>query len=97
MILKKSEESLKSFLTPGGLFEELGVRYIGPIDGHDIENMVNIFKNIKKIDSPILLHVLTKKGRHSVNAESDSIKFYSLAGTKNSSNKRKLVILKHLV
>ena len=90
MILKKSEESLKSFLTPGGLFEELGVRYIGPIDGHDIENMVNIFKNIKKIDSPILLHVLTKKGRHSVNAESDSIKFYSLAGTKNSSNKKEI-------
>ena len=90
MILKKSEESLKSFLTPGGLFEELGVRYIGPIDGHDIENMVNIFENIKKIDSPILLHVLTKKGHRSVDAESDSIKFYSLSGTKGSNKKNQI-------
>ncbi len=87
-ILKKSEESLKSFLTPGGLFEELGVRYIGPIDGHDIPGMVKIFDNIKKIDSPILLHVLTKKGRRSIDAESDSIKFYSLSGSKNISHKK---------
>ena len=85
-ILKKSEESLKSFLTPGGLFEELGLRYIGPIDGHDIEGMINIFNNIKKIDSPILLHVLTKKGRRSSNAESDSVKYYSLSGSKNKKN-----------
>ena len=89
-ILKKSEESLKSFLTPGGLFEELGVRYIGPIDGHDIEGMINIFNNIKKIDSPILLHVLTKKGRRSVDAESDSIKYYSLSGSKNKKNKNQI-------
>ncbi|MAV64059.1 MAG: 1-deoxy-D-xylulose-5-phosphate synthase [Candidatus Marinimicrobia bacterium] len=85
-ILKKSEESLKSFLTPGGLFEELGLRYIGPIDGHDIKSMIKIFENVKKIDSPVLIHVLTKKGKSSKNAESDSIKYYSLSG--KQSNKK---------
>ena len=79
-ILKKSEESLKSFLTPGGLFEELGLRYFGPIDGHDMNEMVKIFNNIKKINSPVLVHVLTKKGKNSQEAESDSIKYYSLSG-----------------
>ena len=94
MILKKSEESLKSFLTPGGLFEELGLRYIGPIDGHDIEGMINIFNNIKQLDSPILLHVLTKKGRRSSNAENDSIKYYSLAGVKNKKNRNDVTFSK---
>ena len=54
-ILKKTEESLKTLVTPGGLFEELGLRYIGPIDGHDIEGMIRLFKNIRKINTPILV------------------------------------------
>jgi len=85
-ILKKSEESIKSFLTPGGLFEELGLRYIGPIDGHDIQGMINIFNNIKELNSPILLHIVTKKGRRSADAEKDSIKYYSLSGDKGEKN-----------
>ena len=86
-ILKKTEESLKTLVTPGGLFEELGLRYVGPIDGHDIPGMIRLFKNIRNIDTPILVHVVTKKGRKSNMAEEDSVKYYSLSGTeKNKKN-----------
>ena len=86
-LLKKTEESLKTFMTPGGLFEELGLRYIGPIDGHDIEGMIKLFKNIRQINTPVLVHVVTKKGKNSNEAEDDSIKYYSLSGKKNLNNK----------
>ena len=78
--LKKSEEGLKGFLTPGILFEELGIRYIGPVDGHDLEAMIHLFESLKKIKGPVLVHVFTKKGIGSSKAESDSIKYYSLSG-----------------
>ena len=78
--LKKSEEGLKGFLTPGILFEELGIRYIGPVDGHDLEAMIHLFESLKKIRGPVLVHVFTKKGIGSSKAESDSIKYYSLSG-----------------
>ena len=85
--MKKTEESLKTLVTPGGLFEELGLRYVGPIDGHDIPGMIRLFKNIRNIDTPILVHVVTKKGRKSNMAEEDSVKYYSLSGTeKNKKN-----------
>ena len=80
--LKKSEEGIKGFLTPGILFEELGIRYIGPIDGHDIDEMVKVFNSVKEIKTPVLLHVFTKKGIKSTKAEKDSIKYYSLSGIK---------------
>ena len=80
--LKKSEEGLKGFFTPGILFEELGIRYIGPIDGHDLNEMIYLFKSLKKIKGPVLVHVFTKKGIRSSKAESDSIKYYSLSGNK---------------
>ena len=79
--LKKSEEGIKGFLTPGILFEELGIRYIGPIDGHDIDEMVKVFNSVREIKTPVLLHVFTKKGIKSSKAEKDSIKYYSLSGT----------------
>ena len=80
--LKKSEEGIKGFLTPGLLFEELGIRYIGPVDGHDIDEMVYLFDSLKSIKGPVLVHVFTKKGSKSLRAESDSIKYYSLSGEK---------------
>ena len=79
--LKKSEEGIKGFFTPGILFEELGIRYIGPIDGHDLDEMIYLFKSLKKIKGPVLVHVFTKKGIGSPKAENDSIKYYSLPGT----------------
>lgn len=60
---KKAEESLKGLLMPGLLFEELGMKYIGPIDGHRLDHLIENFQNIKKLRGPFLVHVITKKGK----------------------------------
>jgi 1-deoxy-D-xylulose-5-phosphate synthase len=62
-VLKKWEEAVKAFLTPGVLFEELGFRYFGPIDGHDIDGMIETFKAVREFKGPRLVHVITQKGR----------------------------------
>ncbi len=62
-IAKKLEESAKAFLTPGVLFEEMGFRYFGPIDGHDIDGMIETFKAVRAFKGPRLVHVITQKGR----------------------------------
>ena len=62
-MLHKWEESLKAFLTPGVLFEELGFRYFGPIDGHDIAQMAETFRAIREMKGTILVHVITQKGK----------------------------------
>ncbi|MFC1576403.1 1-deoxy-D-xylulose-5-phosphate synthase [Candidatus Omnitrophota bacterium] len=60
---KKLEESLKSLLIPGGFFEELGFRYFGPINGHNINELITTFKNISSMKEPVIVHVVTKKGK----------------------------------
>src|SRR6185436_10193791 len=62
-IVRKWEESMKSFLTPGVLFEELGFRYFGPIDGHDIAALLETFAMVRELDGPRLVHVITQKGK----------------------------------
>jgi 1-deoxy-D-xylulose-5-phosphate synthase len=62
-LLRKWEESVKTFLTPGVLFEELGFRYFGPIDGHDIAQMNDTFKAVREMKGPRLVHVITQKGK----------------------------------
>jgi 1-deoxy-D-xylulose-5-phosphate synthase len=62
-IVRKWEERMKSFLTPGVLFEELGFRYFGPIDGHDIEALLETFAMVRGLDGPRLVHVITQKGK----------------------------------
>ncbi|MHB8232235.1 MAG: 1-deoxy-D-xylulose-5-phosphate synthase [bacterium] len=62
-LISKFEESFKNLIGPGIIFEELGFTYIGPIDGHNITYLLDSFENIKKIKKPILLHVITKKGK----------------------------------
>ena len=62
-LVRKWEESLKSFLTPGVLFEELGFRYFGPIDGHDIEALLDTFNAVRAMTGPRLVHVITQKGK----------------------------------
>jgi 1-deoxy-D-xylulose-5-phosphate synthase len=62
-LLRKWEESVKSFLTPGVLFEELGFRYFGPIDGHDIDALLDTFAAVRYLKTPRLVHVITKKGK----------------------------------
>jgi len=59
----KLEESAKTFLTPGGLFEELGFRYVGPVDGHDLNSLIDTFTQVRRWTGPRLVHVLTKKGK----------------------------------
>ncbi len=62
-LVRRWEESVKAFLTPGVLFEELGFRYFGPIDGHDISQMVETFKAMREFKGPRLVHVITTKGK----------------------------------
>jgi 1-deoxy-D-xylulose-5-phosphate synthase len=62
-LVRKWEESMKSFLTPGVLFEELGFRYFGPIDGHDIDALMDTFEAVRDFTGPRLIHVITQKGR----------------------------------
>ncbi|GLC27415.1 1-deoxy-D-xylulose-5-phosphate synthase [Roseisolibacter agri] len=62
-LLRKWEESVKAFLTPGVLFEELGFRYFGPIDGHDIDQLVDTFAAVRELKGPRLVHVITQKGK----------------------------------
>jgi len=59
---KRLEEHVKGMVTPGTLFEEMGFRYIGPIDGHDFNHLLPTLENCKDLDGPILLHIVTKKG-----------------------------------
>ena len=62
-LLRKWEESVKTFLTPGVLFEELGFRYFGPIDGHDIGQLNDVFASLREMKGPRLVHVITQKGK----------------------------------
>ena len=62
-LVKKTEEHLKGLITPAILFEELGFNYIGPIEGHDIENLVSTLQRVRQLKGPQLLHVITQKGK----------------------------------
>jgi len=75
-IAKKAEESLKGFLAPGLLFEELGFQYVGPIDGHRIDHLIETFRNIKDFTWPVLIHVITKKGKGCEFAECNPSQFH---------------------
>ncbi|HBG04774.1 MAG TPA: 1-deoxy-D-xylulose-5-phosphate synthase, partial [Geobacter sp.] len=79
---KKAENSLKGFLTPGTLFEALGFEYVGPIAGHDLPTLLGVLENVKGIEGPILLHVMTKKGKGYKPAEDTPDKFHGVAPTK---------------
>jgi len=95
--LYKAEEFSKGLVTGGTLFEELGFYYLGPIDGHDIKNLVPILENIKNsaVDKPIFLHCVTKKGKGYEPAEKSNDKFHGVnkfdvktGQSINSSNKK---------
>jgi 1-deoxy-D-xylulose-5-phosphate synthase len=82
---KKAENSLKGFLTPGTLFEGLGFEYVGPIAGHDLPTLLGVLENVKRLEGPILLHVMTKKGKGYPPAETMPDKFHGVAPTKPAS------------
>jgi 1-deoxy-D-xylulose-5-phosphate synthase len=76
---KQAEESLKGLLMPGLLFEELGLKYVGPIDGHRLDYLIETFQNIKKWRGPILIHVVTKKGKGYLPAERNPAHFHGVS------------------
>ncbi len=76
--MKKGEDSLKSLFTPGMLFEALQFEYVGPIPGHQIDALIETISNVQNIPGPILVHVLTKKGKGYEPAEKNPSKFHGL-------------------
>ena len=75
--IRKIKYSIKQLLLPNMFFEDLGFRYLGPIDGHDIEKLESILKKSKDLEGPILIHVVTKKGKGYKPAEENPDKFHS--------------------
>ena len=83
---KRSEEHLKGMILPGTLFEELGVDYFGPIDGHDISILIKTLENLKNLEKPRILHIITKKGHGLEAAEENPLKFHGISPPSTSSN-----------
>ena len=78
-VVKQAEESFKGFIVPGLLFEELGFKYAGPIQGHNLQHLIDNLRNIKNLSNrPILLHVITSKGKGYLPAENDPESFHGV-------------------
>jgi len=77
-LAKRAEDSLIALLTPGMLFEGLGFHYIGPIDGHNLNELINTFHDARELNGPILIHVLTKKGKGYLPAEEQPVQFHGV-------------------
>jgi 1-deoxy-D-xylulose-5-phosphate synthase len=86
-IAMQAEESLKGLLVPGILFEELGFQYFGPLDGHHIDHLIDTFRNVKKLKGPILVHVLTKKGKGYPPAEANPDIFHGVSRFERSTGR----------
>jgi len=76
--VRRTEEHMKGLVSPGTLFEELGYNYIGPLDGHDLELLLETLSNLKTLSEPVLLHLITQKGRGYDAAEEDPVKYHAL-------------------
>ena len=81
-IARKVETQMKAMVAPGSIFEELGLNYIGPIDGHDINELTKVIGNLKDFEGPQFLHVITKKGAGLDPAEADRIGFHAIGKIK---------------
>ncbi len=77
---KALAQKIEASLKPGTLFEEFGFRYFGPLDGNDLESLIPVLTGIRQLSGPILVHVVTKKGKGYLPAEEDPVKFYSVSG-----------------
>ncbi len=76
--VKRTKDNLKNLIIPGGLFDDLGITYIGPVDGHNLNELITIFDNALKIDHPIVIHVKTIKGKGYKYAEENPSKFHGI-------------------
>ncbi len=79
LALKKLKDNIRHLLTSNTIFEDLGFTYLGPIDGHDIKLIRFVLENAKRIDGPVLVHVLTKKGKGYKFAEESPVKFHGIS------------------
>ncbi|MDY6797938.1 MAG: 1-deoxy-D-xylulose-5-phosphate synthase [Pseudomonadota bacterium] len=77
-LARKTEEHFKGMISPGTLFEELGFNYIGPIDGHDLPLLLETLENIRELDGPQFLHVVTTKGKGFAPAEADPVGYHAI-------------------
>ncbi|HFE52885.1 MAG TPA: 1-deoxy-D-xylulose-5-phosphate synthase, partial [Bacteroidetes bacterium] len=76
--VSRLDQGLKAFVVPGIFFERLGFRYIGPVDGHNLSRLIHVLTEVRKFHGPILVHVLTKKGKGYKYAEEDAPRFHGL-------------------
>ena len=88
-ISRNLKDGIKSAIMPGNLFEDIGINYIGPIDGHDIELLQKTIKRMMEKDSPYLLHIITKKGAGFIPAEEERIKFHAISKIEPEKNSSK--------
>ena len=89
-LARKVETQMKAMVAPGMIFEELGLNYIGPIDGHNIDEMLEVIGNLKEFEGPQFLHIITKKGAGLDAAEDDRIAFHAITkinGKESTNNK----------
>ncbi len=77
-LARRTEEHVKGMIAPGTLFEELGVTYFGPMDGHDVHSLVKALQNLKEHHGPRLLHIVTKKGKGYAPAEADPVGYHAV-------------------
>lgn len=77
-IARRAEEHVKGMVAPGTLFEELGFTYYGPVDGHDVEALLPVLRNLRDLRGPVLLHVITKKGKGYRFAEEDALALHAV-------------------
>lgn len=77
-LVHRAEHSLKGFLTPGMLFEAFGFEYVGPIDGHRLDLLIETLANVSKLEGPVMIHLVTKKGKGYPPAESDPARFHGV-------------------
>ncbi len=75
---RQVEESLKTFFVPGAIFEELGFTYVGPLEGHRLDHLIKNLKNVRKLEGPVLVHVVTQKGKGYRFAEDDPSRFHAI-------------------
>lgn len=76
--MKKTKSGLKQLFVPGMFFEDMGITYLGPVDGHDIQKLYKTFQEAKRVDHAVLVHVLTKKGKGYVPAEENPSRFHGI-------------------
>ncbi len=87
-LAKKTEVHMKGMVVPGTLFDELGLNYMGPVDGHDLKDLINILQNIKDLKGPRFLHVITQKGKGYGPAEASPIGSHSLSKIEKTPQKK---------